>query len=382
MALTLPPELRDLLALTLVPGLGPRLTAALLERFGSAGAARQARADELRGVPHIGEKLSRDVADAMKSADIDAEIERLDRFGVHLTALGSREYPGLLATIPDPPHLLYIRGELSPGDSKAVAIVGSRQCTAYGKRITQRLAGGLARAGFTVVSGLARGIDGEAHRGALEAGGRTLAVLAGGLSSIYPPEHDELSKDVEVHGALITETPMEMEPQRGMFHARNRLISGLAMAVVVVEANDRSGSLITARHAAEQGREVYAVPANADSATSRGSLQLLRNGARLIRDIDDLLEDLSGIPSHSPTPESPTESAERSDSVPIAPPAAKPELEPVPSRIWDFLAEPKHIDLISRELELSIVELSRLLMQMEMKKQIRRLPGNLYERRG
>ena len=143
---------------------------------------------------------------------------------------------------------------------------------------------------------LARGIDAAAHQGALGASGRTLAVLAGGLSSIYPPEHEELANSIEASGALLSETPMVVAPQRGMFHARNRLISGLARAVVIVEANERSGALITARHAAEQGREVFALPANADSSTSAGSLRLLRNGARLIRDIDDLLEDLNGIP--------------------------------------------------------------------------------------
>ena len=366
-----------------MPGLGPRLTTALLERFGSAVAARNANIEELRQVPHIGEKLSRDFTAALRTIDVDAELARIERYGVHLRVLNSPDYPAILATIPDPPHLLYVRGEITPADAKSVAIVGSRQCTAYGKKMTEKLAGGLARAGFTVVSGLARGIDGAAHRGALDAGGRTLAVLAGGLSSIYPPEHLDLSKEIEGRGALVTETPMVMEPQRGMFHARNRLISGLARAVVVVEANDRSGSLITARHAAEQGREVFAVPANADSLTSKGSLQLLRNGARLIRDIDDLLEDLNGIapivaePTLFDEKEPPTTAAPAAEK----PVAEKPVMEPTPSRIWDLVTEPKHIDEIARELDISIVELGRLLMMMEMKKQIRRLPGNLYERR-
>jgi len=373
-----PPEIHDLIALTLVPGLGPRLTAALLERFGSASAARQASAEELRQVPHIGDKLSREFAQALRNVDVAAEIDRIERFGVQVRWLNSPDYPATLATIPDPPPLLYLRGSVISADANAIAIVGSRQCTPYGKRMTERLAGGLARADFTVISGLARGIDASAHRGALDAGGRTIAVLAGGLSAIYPPEHDELSKEVEAHGALISETPMSMDPQRGMFHARNRLISGLARAVVVVEANERSGSLITARHAAEQGREVFAVPANADSATSKGSLQLLRNGARLIRDVDDLLEDLKGIAPITPVPAT---KLEKPEATLFAPAAQKPELEPTQSRIWELLVEPKHIDEITRELGLSVVELGRMLMQMEMKKHIRRLPGNLYERR-
>ena len=370
-------ELRDLLALTLVPGLGPRLTAALLERFGSASAARQASASELRQVPHIGEKLSRDFALALQGIDVEAELERIARHGVHLRALNTSGYPAALATISDPPNLLYVHGEIRAADANAVAIVGSRQCTAYGKRSTERLAEGLARAGYTVISGLARGIDGAAHRGALSAGGRTLAVLAGGLSRIYPPEHLDLSKDVEASGALITETPMSVEPQPGMFHARNRLISGLSRAVVIVEANDRSGALITARHAAEQGRDVFAFPANVDSEASAGSLRLLRNGARIIRHVDDLLEDLNTFSFPEPSAATPVQV----DKAP--PPAAqKPaDMDPMAERVWDFLVEQKPIDDITRELSMPVAELSRILMSMEMKRLIRRLPGNLYERR-
>jgi DNA processing protein len=372
-------DLIDLLALTLVPGLGPRLTAALLERFGSASAARRANVFELNQVPHVGSKLAAQFAEALAAVDVAEEVERLRQFGVRLVALGTPEYPPALATIPDPPHLLYAHGTLLPADANAVAIVGSRQCTPYGKRATEKLAAGLARAGFTVVSGLARGNDACAHRGALDGGGRTLAVLAGGLSTIYPPEHAGLANEVAAAGALLSETPMAMQPQRGMFHARNRLISGLARAVVVVEANDRSGALITARHAAEQGREVFALPANADSPTSAGSLRLLRTGARLIRDIDDLLEDLNGLPTPAPQ-EAAEEEAENVPDVPAAP-AKPPGLEPIPSRIWDFLGEPRHVDEITRELGLPVAEVGRALMLMEMKKQARWLPGNMYERR-
>ncbi len=370
-------DLRDLLAVTLVPGLGPRLTAALLERFGSATAARQALAEDLREIPHIGAKLANEFANALRTVDVDAEIQRLERFGVSLLALGAGAYPTLLASIADPPPLLYIRGELRQADANAVAIVGSRQCTPYGKRLTEKLAAGLVRAGFTVVSGLARGIDGAAHQGALDASGRTVAVLAGGLSSIYPPEHKELAAAVEASGALLSETPMIVPPQRGMFHARNRLISGLARAVVIVEANDRSGALITARHAAEQGREVYAVPANADSTTSAGSLRLLRNGARLIRDVDDLLEDLNGIPDVTPFNSADRENPSTSPRFPVRP----DNLDPALARVWDFLDEPKPMDTISRALETPIAELSRMLMTLELQKQVRRLPGNVYERR-
>ena len=289
-------DLIDLVALSLVPGLGPRLTQALLERFGSAGAARRATAARAADGPaHRGKAGARFRSDALQAVNPQAELERASGYGVRLLPRSSPDFPVRLTELPDGPQLLYVRGSITPADASGVAIVGSRKCTAYGVRMATRLAGGLARAGFTVVSGLALGIDASAHRGALEAGGRTIAVLAGGLSSIYPPEHVDLADEVANNGALITETPMLMEPQRGMFHSRNRLISGLARAVVIIEANERSGALITARHAADQGRDVFVVPANVDSSHSAGSLRLLRDGAKLIRDVDDLLEDLNGL---------------------------------------------------------------------------------------
>lgn len=368
------PDLLDLLALTLVPGLGPRLTQALLDHFGSASAVRSANSARLREVPRVGAKLADSFAAALADADPQAEYDRMLAHGVTLLPMTSPDYPDGLRSIGDAPHLLYVRGGIVPADANAVAIVGSRQCTSYGLRTAHRLAGGLARAGFTVVSGLALGIDGAAHRGALEGGGRTLAVLAGGLSRIYPPDHVGLSEEVSKSGALLTETPMAMSPQRGMFHARNRLISGLAKATVVIEANDRSGALITARHAAEQGRDVFTVPANVDSTFSAGSLRLLRDGAKLIRDIDDLLEDLQGLK----TP--PRAGAKHPPRVEVPPPTP-PTLDPVQQKLWDLLTEPKHADEITRAMGLSTGELSKLLMMMEMKKVIRRAPGSMYERR-
>jgi len=362
------------LALSLVPGLGPRLTSALLAHFGSAEAACRATERELCEVPHIGPKLAADFVSALRVADVVAEIAAMERHGVGIAVQGDDNYPAALATIPDPPRLIYIRGTLLPADGNAVAIVGSRQCTPYGKKMTGKLAGGLARAGYTIISGLARGIDGSAHEGALAVGGRTLAIMAGGLSNIYPPEHAELADKVAGSGALITETPMMMMPQRGMFHSRNRLISGIATAVVVIEANDRSGALITARHAGEQGRDLFALPANVDSPTSAGSLKLLRDGARVFRDLDDLLEDLRGIPVGPPS---------KTDRV-----AALPTLFPIPPelpaeqlRIWELLDEPRPIDDLTRRLDIAVADLGRILTQMELKKVVRRLPGNYFERR-
>ena len=208
----MPADIRDLLTLSLVPGIGPRLTAALLERFGSAGAALRAGVADLCTIPYITPRLTESLTQALARSDAAAELERMERHVVRLIALGTTEYPPSLADIPDPPHLLYLRGTLTAADANTVALVGSRHCTDYGRRAATRLASGLARAGVTVVSGLARGIDGVAHRAALQAGGRTLAVLAGGLSRIYPPEHAELANAVAASGALLTEASMERNP--------------------------------------------------------------------------------------------------------------------------------------------------------------------------
>jgi DNA processing protein len=376
-----PEEIADLLALTLVPGLGPRITQSLLDHFGSATAARYATVAQLEEVPNIGFKLARSFNEALRKVDPSKELELAARLGVNLLPITSSDYPASLKNIGDTPPILYVRGFLSPADSNTVAIVGSRKCTPYGQKAAHRLAGGLVRAGYTVVSGLALGIDGWAHVGALEASGRTIAVLAGGLSAIYPPEHVDLANRVALSGALITETPLSMAPQRGMFHARNRLISGLSLATVIIEANDRSGALITARHAAEQGREVFALPANADSVHSAGTLQLLRDGARMIRGIDDLLEDLQGLRApETKTITVPTELMPvMATPVPESPPV--PQLDPVQQRVWEFLTEPRHSDELLRTLGLASGELNRILLTLEMKKLIRRAQGGMFERR-
>ena len=361
--------MRDLLALHLVPGLGPKLTAALLERFGSPAAVLRASIDQLRQVPHIGDKLAIELHQAMRQANVAEELDRMAKHQTHLVLLGTPSYPSTLATIAVPPHLLYVRGKVEPQDSEAVAIVGSRKCTNYGRRVAARLATDLARAGFTIVSGLARGTDGAAHRGALQGGGRTIAVLAGGLSKIYPPEHKDLAEEVRAAGALVSESAMLMEPMAGMFPARNRIISGLARAVIVVEASEKSGALITAHHAAEQGREVFAVPGQIDSPASAGCHRLLRQGAKLIRHADDVLEELRGV---APLVES-------SQDLASGPP---PGLIDSERRIWDSLAGgSQHIDEMARELSMPVSELGSALMLLEMKKVVRRLPGNYYERR-
>jgi DNA processing protein len=368
----LPAEVRDLLTLHLVPGVGPRLTAALLERFGSVAAVLQAPAAALQEVPYVGPRLADALAAARQQTDVDREIARMRQCGVRLVVLGTPEYPALLAAIADPPQLLYTRGTLTAADAVAVALVGSRHCTDYGRRVAARLASGLVRAGVTVVSGLARGIDGIAHRAALEAGGRTLAVLAGGLSRIYPPEHKALADDVAATGALLTESCMGQDPLAGLFPARNRIISGLCRAVVLVEAAQRSGALITASHAADQGRTVLAVPGPVDSEASGGTHELIRKGAVLCRGVEDVLEELHGVSAM----------AQRESTVAVpSPPAAPPGLDDNQRQLWDALAGgPLHLDQLVQRLGMAVPEASGALLLLEMKKVVRRLPGSRYER--
>lgn len=372
-------DLRQHLALALVPGLGPGRTAAVLAHFGSASAALKATYQQLVTVPMIGEKLASHFVDSFRAVNVEAEIALLKKHGVTNLILGREGYPGRLANIPDPPPLLYKRGDFAPADVNAVGIVGSRVCTSYGKKMAEKISTGLARSGWTVVSGLARGIDGVAHAAALDAGGRTVAVLAGGLSKIYPPEHKDLAERVVSNGMLVTETPMTVEPQPGMFPARNRIISGLCRAVVIVEANIKSGALITATHAAEQGREVFAVPGPADSPASAGCLELIRKGVRLVRNADDILEDLKGIaPVEPPREATLFEEAATREEIPLGPP---PGLDETQLKIWTLLDRPTPLDELTRTVGIPVSTLSMMLMQLELKRAVRRLPGNQFERR-
>lgn len=363
---------RDWLALALVPGMGSVRTEALLRALGSPGAVRRATFDELRAVPGIGPKLAGDFRSALSRVDVEAELGRMREHGVSALRRDGADYPEPLRHIPDAPRLLFARGSLTAADDNAVAIIGSRRCTRYGRRTAYRIGHGLAAAGFTVVSGLALGIDGEAHKGALDAGGRTVGVLANGLAKIYPPSHEELGRRVIGSGALISESPTLVAPEAGLFHARNRLISGLSRAVVVVEANARSGTMITVKHAAEQGRQVFAVPGEADSDASAGTLQLIRDGACMVRSAADVIEDLEGVPPPTMYP------VEEAPALVESPPA--PALTGDERVIWDLLAEPRYADELARESGKSVSEVSMTLFQMEMGGKIHKLSGNKYER--
>lgn len=293
-------DLADVMRLALVPGVGPRTRKALLDRFGSSATVLRALPSQLRDVPGVGPKLAAKIAAAAEEVRAEEEIEVCRSGGVTIVTQPDPQYPRPLREIHDPPGVLFMRGQWEPRDAIAVAMVGTRHGTQYGLRQAERLAGSLARAGLTIISGLARGIDAAAHRGALAAGGRTIAVLGGGVLNVYPPEHAELAGQIVAQGALLSESPPRAEPLPGMFPQRNRVISGLALGVIVVEAGERSGALITARHAMEQGREVFAVPGRIDDRSSVGCHRLIRDGAKLIQSPDDVLEELGPLVEPAP----------------------------------------------------------------------------------
>jgi DNA processing protein len=366
-------DLRDLIRLTHTPGVGPLTLKALLTHFGTPAKVLRATQGQLARVDGIGPKTAERIAAARDEIDPEVELALTAQHGVNLHTLDDPLYPPLLRQIHDPPPLLYARGALHPADERAIAIVGSRRATAYGQRVAEKLARSLARAGLTVVSGLARGIDAAAHRGALAAGGRTLAVLANGLAQVYPPEHEDLAAQIAGAGAVLSEMPMRQDPLAGLFPQRNRIISGLSLGVVIVEAAPKSGSLVTAAHAVEQNREVFAIPGPIDSLASRGPHQLIRDGARLVETVDDILEELSphirGQLEAAPTPEDPADSP------------AHPHLSDQQKIVLSHLDDlPKGADELIALTGLAASQIMATLAVLEMRRLIRRAPGNLFTR--
>jgi DNA processing protein len=310
------------------------------------------------------------ILEAPATVDAEAEIRLCSEQGVSLLAEDSPEYPRVLREIHDPPGVLFVFGQLQPQDAMAVAIVGTRHATSYGRQQAERLAAGLSRAGLTVVSGLARGIDAAAHRATLQAGGRTLAVLGSGVLNIYPPEHVPLARDIRESGALISENAPRSEPLSGTFPQRNRLISGLSLGVIVVEAGDRSGALITARHAMEQGREVFAVPGRVDSHMSRGCHRLIRDGAKLVESVDDVLEELGPL----------VESAPQADGHVVHHPAELLLNEQERQVLESIDTQPTSIDAVTAASGLPIFRVLATISVLEMRRLVRRVSGNFVVR--
>jgi DNA processing protein len=364
-------DLLDLICLAMVPGVGPHTGRALLQRFGAAARVLDASESALRGVQGVGPKLAERIAGARGEFDAEFELELCRQGEVTPIARSDPRYPPPLGDIPDPPGLLYVRGEYQPRDQIAIALVGSRKCTPYGMRVAERLAASLARVGLTVVSGLARGIDAAAHRGALKAGGRTLAVLANGLGGVYPPEHENLAREISDAGALFSEMPMRQGPLAGLFPQRNRIISGLCLGVVVIEATPRSGSLSTAHHAMEQNREVFAVPGPVDSLASQGCHRLIRDGARLVETVDDILEELG--PLVREVRAQPAEAAVRH-------PAELTLTDLERSLLGKLDDRPRAVDELIGQTGMTAAQVMAALSVLEMRRLVRRMPGNQFIR--
>ncbi len=290
-----PEDLQDYLAVVLTTGVGPQLLHRLLNRFASPDQVLAASPQELSEVEGVGVALARRIVSHEFRELAGQVIESCRRQEIQILVPTADEFPRLLTEIPDPPSVLFVRGQLRPSDSLGIAIVGTRGASQYGRSQAERFARSLSRAGLTVVSGLARGIDAAAHHGALEAGGRTIAVLSSGVAEVYPPQHKDLGQRIAQQGALVSEMPPGTKPKKGMFPQRNRLISGLTLGTIVVEAAEQSGALITARLAGEQGREVFAVPGLISAPNSRGCHRLIRDGAVLLQDPEDVLEALGPL---------------------------------------------------------------------------------------
>ncbi|MBI3866077.1 MAG: DNA-protecting protein DprA [Planctomycetia bacterium] len=356
------------LRLTLVDGVGPRIRQALLDRFTCAEAVFDAPHARLLEVDGVGPKIAAAIVAAAHSQQAEQELARCRELGIELVSRDEPTYPAALARICDPPGVLYCRGRLETRDELAVAIVGSRRCTVYGRQQAERLGGALARAGVTIISGLARGIDAAAHRGALEAGGRTIAVLGTGLAKIYPPEHTELAEAVARQGAVVSEVALDTAAIPGLFPQRNRIIAGMSLGVVVVEASRNSGALHTVRHAMEQGRDVFAVPGRIDSLASEGCHDIIRDGAVLIRHVDDILQGLG--PLAAPV------MAGGDGTVHTA---RELLLDDQERRLLNLVTvDPIHVDLILRDAGIEPSRALATLTVLEMRRLVRRLPGGQY----
>jgi DNA processing protein len=359
------------LALNRIPGVGAVLYHRLLERFGDPEKVFQAEFGDLQGVEGLRKSTALAIVKFKRAEPIDRELEALEKKRVEVLTLEDPGYPFLLAQIHDPPPFLYYLGKPPEQNDQALAVVGSRNSSPYGIRMTERLTWSLAKNGLTVVSGLARGIDTAAHYGALMAQGRTIAVLGSGLDVIYPPENQRLFDQIVEQGLVCSEFPLGTLPERQNFPIRNRIISGMALGVVIVEATLRSGSLITARLALDQGREVFAVPGSIESFKSSGTHRLIKQGAKLVENAQDILEELQWPMTSESFPE----------EMETKPPVWSPSLSSQEKRIWDLLQdEPVHVDQIARQTEISIAPLLSTLLEMELKGMIKQLPGKFFIR--
>jgi len=345
----------------IVRGIGPTRLRALLDYFGDVERAWHSSQEELRSAG-LDRRSLKNLLSVRATRDLDQEMERIAAVGARVLTWESSDYPRLLREIHDSPPLLYVKGTLTEQDAWAVAVVGTRRASSYGREVTRQLTTTLARSGITIVSGLARGIDGEAHWAALKAGGRTIAVLGCGIDRVYPPEHRKLAHRIVDQGAIVSDYPLGTPPEGPNFPPRNRIISGLSLGVLVAEAGVRSGALITADYAAEQGRDVFAVPGSILMRNSRGTNALIQDGAGIVLGAEDVLEELNL-----------TMVAEQSEAR-----QALPADEGEAALLAYLSAEPTHVDELRQQVGMPIAQVTSTLALMELKGMVRQVGGMKY----
>jgi DNA processing protein len=354
-------DLRYWVGFNIVRGIGPTRLRALLDYFGDVERAWRASPDELASAG-LDRRSSENLLAARAKLDLEQELARITDVGARVLTWDSLDYPRLLREIPTPPYLLYVKGTVTEEDAWAVAVVGTRRATPYGREVTRRLVAPLARSGITVVSGMARGIDAEAHWTALKSGGRTIAVLGCGIDQVYPPEHRQLTQEIIAHGALVSDYPLGTKPEGRNFPPRNRIISGLSLGTLVIEAGMRSGALITADFAAEQGRDVFAVPGSILARGCVGTNRLIRDGAGVVLSAEDILEELNL-----------TMVAEQAEARQVLP------ADETEAALLEHLSgEPTHVDELQQRMGLPIAQVTSTLALMELKGMIRQVGGMKY----
>lgn len=359
------------IVLNRMEGIGPVRVRALLNQLGSASAILGANREALCEAKGVGKALAETILRQADRLDPAEEFERAADHGAMILTRADDDYPEALSKIHDPPLALYIKGSLKRADQHAIAVVGSRHCTHYGMQTADRLSFQLAKQGYTVVSGLARGIDAAAHQGALKGKGRTLAVLGCGIDQIYPPEHEKLAEAVMESGALISEFPVGVAPNRQTFPQRNRIVSGLSRGVLVVEAARGSGAMMTVDEANDQGRLVFAVPGRIDNPSAGGCHHLLKQGAKLVEDVDDILEEFEYLIAPNP--------AGREDPAHARPQVQLSETE---AKLLALIAQEEvEQDWLIRESGLGASAVATALVMLEMKRQVTSLPGRKVRRR-
>lgn len=357
------PDLESWIALSLVPEVGPVTFKKLLSLYRDPALVFKASLGELSAIEGVGKKKAKNIKDFSGWRGVEKQVKQLDLCSARVVTFRDADYPSMLRQTEDAPVLLYVKGFIQEEDKFALAIVGSRKLSPYGKLVTERLSSELSRSGFTIVSGMARGIDTVAHTNSITSGGRTIAVLGSGIDRAYPPENRGLMERIAASGYVVSEFPCGTEPNRENFPRRNRLISGLSMGVVVVEAAAGSGALITAGSALEQNREVFAVPGNITSPNSEGTNELIKKGAKLIQKSDDIIEELA------PMLRGFVKAKEK----------LKVDITKEEKKLCDILSgEPVHIDTLSRELSLSPATTLATLLSLEIKGIVRQADGKRF----